>query len=210
MPIIFSTSTLALPGTLARFTGLSVLKKAALALNPGGKMFWFTDHWICLIHVYYLVCKKDLIFGGKNGSIAVQLHYRWYEVISSLVDRIYWYYKTNKWDFLRFVLSANQHPFDSLLQLLLHIPTIGSRWCEWTIEAAGCFDSPRPSRQKYSFISESGNSALPNAIISLFLLLVLSSFHFGPNEITLTEDVMHLKWSRYWLMSSCCLMNNRF
>lgn len=37
MPIIFSTSTLALPGTLARFTGVSVLKKAALALNPGGK-----------------------------------------------------------------------------------------------------------------------------------------------------------------------------
>lgn len=37
MPIIFSTSTLALPGTLARFTGLSVLKKAAVALNPGGK-----------------------------------------------------------------------------------------------------------------------------------------------------------------------------
>lgn len=37
MPIIFSTSSLALPATLARFTGLDVLKKAALALNPGGK-----------------------------------------------------------------------------------------------------------------------------------------------------------------------------
>lgn len=36
MPIIFSTSSLALPGTLARFTGLSALKKAAVALNPGG------------------------------------------------------------------------------------------------------------------------------------------------------------------------------
>ncbi|KAL3566783.1 hypothetical protein D5086_032198 [Populus alba] len=36
MPIIFSTSSLALPGTLARFTGISALKKAALALNPGG------------------------------------------------------------------------------------------------------------------------------------------------------------------------------
>ncbi|XWS70906.1 hypothetical protein CRYUN_Cryun03dG0090400 [Craigia yunnanensis] len=35
MPIIFSTSSLALPGTLARFTGISVLKKAAVALNPG-------------------------------------------------------------------------------------------------------------------------------------------------------------------------------
>ncbi|XP_064959789.1 preprotein translocase subunit SCY1, chloroplastic isoform X2 [Musa acuminata AAA Group] len=35
MPIIFSTSSLALPGTLARFTGLTALKKAAVALNPG-------------------------------------------------------------------------------------------------------------------------------------------------------------------------------
>ncbi|GAB2219163.1 hypothetical protein Drorol1_Dr00006794 [Drosera rotundifolia] len=35
MPIIFSTSSLALPGTLARFTGISALKKASLALNPG-------------------------------------------------------------------------------------------------------------------------------------------------------------------------------
>lgn len=39
MPIIFSTSSLALPGTLARFTGISALKKAAVALNPGGKYF---------------------------------------------------------------------------------------------------------------------------------------------------------------------------
>ncbi len=38
MPIIFSTSSLALPGTLARFTGLNALKNAALALNPGGKI----------------------------------------------------------------------------------------------------------------------------------------------------------------------------
>lgn len=36
MPIIFSTSSMALPATLARFTGLSVLKKAAVGLNPGG------------------------------------------------------------------------------------------------------------------------------------------------------------------------------
>ncbi|XP_010109386.2 preprotein translocase subunit SCY1, chloroplastic, partial [Morus notabilis] len=35
MPIIFSTSSLALPGTLARFTGLAALKNAALALYPG-------------------------------------------------------------------------------------------------------------------------------------------------------------------------------
>ncbi|KAJ0090376.1 hypothetical protein Patl1_14389 [Pistacia atlantica] len=38
MPIIFSTSSLALPGTLARFTGIGALKKAALALNPGVKI----------------------------------------------------------------------------------------------------------------------------------------------------------------------------
>ncbi|XP_076937602.1 preprotein translocase subunit SCY1, chloroplastic-like, partial [Bidens hawaiensis] len=36
MPIIFSTSSLALPATLARFTGLNVLKNAAVSLNPGG------------------------------------------------------------------------------------------------------------------------------------------------------------------------------
>ncbi|KAK7274485.1 hypothetical protein RIF29_15577 [Crotalaria pallida] len=36
MPIIFSTSSLALPGTLAHFTGLSALKNAAVALNPRG------------------------------------------------------------------------------------------------------------------------------------------------------------------------------
>ena len=38
MPIIFSTSSLALPATLARFTGLNALKNAAVALNPGGKI----------------------------------------------------------------------------------------------------------------------------------------------------------------------------
>ncbi|KNA22918.1 hypothetical protein SOVF_029620 [Spinacia oleracea] len=35
MPIIFSTSSLSLPATLARFTGLDILKKAAVALTPG-------------------------------------------------------------------------------------------------------------------------------------------------------------------------------
>ncbi|KAJ6958090.1 preprotein translocase subunit SCY1 [Populus alba x Populus x berolinensis] len=43
MPIIFSTSSLALPGTLARFTGISALKKAALALNPGGSFYLPTN-----------------------------------------------------------------------------------------------------------------------------------------------------------------------
>lgn len=48
MPIIFSTSSLSLPGTLARFTGLAALKNAAIALNPGGKAFFllhFTKKW---------------------------------------------------------------------------------------------------------------------------------------------------------------------
>jgi len=45
MPIIFSTSSLALPGTLARFTGLSALKNAAVALNPGGM-------WLVYLPVY--------------------------------------------------------------------------------------------------------------------------------------------------------------
>lgn len=39
MPIIFSTSSLALPATLARFTGISALKNVAYALNPGGEFF---------------------------------------------------------------------------------------------------------------------------------------------------------------------------
>jgi protein transport protein SEC61 subunit alpha len=45
MPIIFSTSSLALPGTLARFTGLSALKNAAVALNPGG-MYYVVDLFV--------------------------------------------------------------------------------------------------------------------------------------------------------------------
>ncbi|XP_012077484.1 preprotein translocase subunit SCY1, chloroplastic isoform X2 [Jatropha curcas] len=56
MPIIFSTSSLALPGTLARFTGISALKNAAVALNPGGsqqnisfgfRVFGNTGCWSC-------------------------------------------------------------------------------------------------------------------------------------------------------------------
>ncbi len=41
MPIIFSTSLLAVPASVARFTGLAVLKNAAVALYPGG-MFLFS------------------------------------------------------------------------------------------------------------------------------------------------------------------------
>ncbi|OMO94156.1 SecY/SEC61-alpha family [Corchorus capsularis] len=53
MPIIFSTSSLALPGTLARFTGLSVLKKAAVALNPGGSFYLPTNILLIAFFNYY-------------------------------------------------------------------------------------------------------------------------------------------------------------
>uniref|UniRef100_A0A0E0LSX4 Preprotein translocase subunit SECY, chloroplastic n=1 Tax=Oryza punctata TaxID=4537 RepID=A0A0E0LSX4_ORYPU len=53
MPIIFSTSSLALPGTLARFTGLDFLKKAALALNPGGAFYIPTNVLLIAFFNYY-------------------------------------------------------------------------------------------------------------------------------------------------------------
>ncbi|TVU42161.1 hypothetical protein EJB05_08553 [Eragrostis curvula] len=53
MPIIFSTSSLALPGTLARFTGLEILKKAAIALNPGGALYLPTNVLLIAFFNYY-------------------------------------------------------------------------------------------------------------------------------------------------------------
>ncbi|KAL0453627.1 UNVERIFIED_CONTAM: Preprotein translocase subunit SCY1, chloroplastic [Sesamum latifolium] len=53
MPIIFSTSSLALPGTLARFTGLSFLKKAAVGLNPGGSFYLPTNILLIAFFNYY-------------------------------------------------------------------------------------------------------------------------------------------------------------
>ncbi|KAG6469816.1 hypothetical protein ZIOFF_070747 [Zingiber officinale] len=53
MPIIFSTSSLALPGTLARFTGVTALKKAALALNPGGSLYLPTNILLIAFFNYY-------------------------------------------------------------------------------------------------------------------------------------------------------------
>ncbi|RWR75372.1 preprotein translocase subunit SCY1, chloroplastic isoform X1 [Cinnamomum micranthum f. kanehirae] len=53
MPIIFSTSSLALPGTLARFTGLAALKKAAVALNPGGALYLPTNILLIAFFNYY-------------------------------------------------------------------------------------------------------------------------------------------------------------
>ncbi|XP_020265829.1 preprotein translocase subunit SCY1, chloroplastic isoform X2 [Asparagus officinalis] len=53
MPIIFSTSSLALPGTLARFTGLAALKNAAVALNPGGALYLPTNIMLIAFFNYY-------------------------------------------------------------------------------------------------------------------------------------------------------------
>ncbi|KAL8158799.1 hypothetical protein V2J09_000336 [Rumex salicifolius] len=53
MPIIFSTSSLALPGTLARFTGLNALKQAAVALNPGGSFYLPTNILLIAFFNYY-------------------------------------------------------------------------------------------------------------------------------------------------------------
>ncbi|XP_041019043.1 LOW QUALITY PROTEIN: preprotein translocase subunit SCY1, chloroplastic [Juglans microcarpa x Juglans regia] len=53
MPIIFSTSSLALPGTLARFTGLTGLKNAAVALNPGGSLYLPTNILLIAFFNYY-------------------------------------------------------------------------------------------------------------------------------------------------------------
>ncbi|KAJ0031182.1 hypothetical protein Pint_14253 [Pistacia integerrima] len=61
MPIIFSTSSLALPGTLARFTGIAALKKAALALNPGGKTCILTGPIKICVGSFYLPTNIVLI-----------------------------------------------------------------------------------------------------------------------------------------------------
>ncbi|XP_037433861.1 preprotein translocase subunit SECY, chloroplastic-like [Triticum dicoccoides] len=53
MPIIFSTSSLALPATLARFTGLDFLKKAAIALTPGGSFYLPTNVLLIAFFNYY-------------------------------------------------------------------------------------------------------------------------------------------------------------
>ncbi|XP_057536844.1 preprotein translocase subunit SECY, chloroplastic [Amaranthus tricolor] len=53
MPIIFSTSSLALPATLARFTGLDILKKAAVALVPGGSFYLPTNILLIAFFNYY-------------------------------------------------------------------------------------------------------------------------------------------------------------
>ncbi|KAF3485989.1 hypothetical protein F2Q69_00052293, partial [Brassica cretica] len=53
MPIIFSTSSLALPATLARFTGISALKNIAYGLNPGGSFYLPTNILLIAFFNYY-------------------------------------------------------------------------------------------------------------------------------------------------------------
>ncbi|KAF3794239.1 Preprotein translocase subunit [Nymphaea thermarum] len=53
MPIIFSTSSLALPGTLARFTGIAALRKAAVAFNPDGALYLPTNILLIAFFNYY-------------------------------------------------------------------------------------------------------------------------------------------------------------
>nr|GMD81438.1 preprotein translocase subunit SCY1, chloroplastic [Ipomoea batatas] len=53
MPIIFSTSSLAIPGTLARFTGVGVLRNVAVALNPGGSFYLPTNVLLIAFFNYY-------------------------------------------------------------------------------------------------------------------------------------------------------------
>ncbi|KAI9117405.1 hypothetical protein K1719_011571 [Acacia pycnantha] len=60
MPIIFSTSSLALPGTLARFTGINALKNAALTLNPGGSFYLpMNILLIAFFNYYYTFLQLD-------------------------------------------------------------------------------------------------------------------------------------------------------
>lgn len=53
MPIIFSTSALAVPGALARFTGAEALKNAATALYPGGAFYLPTNVFLIAFFNYF-------------------------------------------------------------------------------------------------------------------------------------------------------------
>ncbi|KAL3737417.1 hypothetical protein ACJRO7_026217 [Eucalyptus globulus] len=53
MPIVFSASSLPLPSTVARFVGLAALKKAAVALNPGGSLYLPTNMLLIAFFNYY-------------------------------------------------------------------------------------------------------------------------------------------------------------
>ncbi|XP_039171872.1 preprotein translocase subunit SECY, chloroplastic-like isoform X2 [Eucalyptus grandis] len=56
MPIVFSTSSLPLPRTVARFMGLAALKKAAVTLNPCGSLYLPTN----ILLISRLTSRKSL------------------------------------------------------------------------------------------------------------------------------------------------------
>lgn len=60
MPIIFSTSLLAIPGSVARFTGVEALKSLAIALYPGGALYLPTNVlFIAFFNYFYTFLQLD-------------------------------------------------------------------------------------------------------------------------------------------------------
>eukprot|EP00892_Ulva_mutabilis_P011181 jgi/Ulvmu1/8435/UM043_0013.1 len=60
MPVIFSTSLLAVPGAVARFSGLTALQPAAVALAPGGALYLPANvFFIAAINYYYTFLQLD-------------------------------------------------------------------------------------------------------------------------------------------------------
>lgn len=60
MPVIFSTSLLAVPGAIARFSGVEALQPAAVALSPGGPLYLPANVlFIIAINYYYTFLQLD-------------------------------------------------------------------------------------------------------------------------------------------------------
>lgn len=60
MPVIFSTSLLAVPGAIARFSGIEALQPAAVALEPGGPLYLPANVlFIIGINYYYTFLQLD-------------------------------------------------------------------------------------------------------------------------------------------------------
>lgn len=137
MPIIFSTSSLALPGTLARFTGVNFLKKAAIGLNPGGTL---------ILNFLSCLCASKTIF--------VNVDFELFELIFG------------KWVIFRSTILANEHFDDSILQLLLHLSAIGPRWCQRAVEEARGFHPPHPTWKKYRSFYKNGNTLIYVRVIA--------------------------------------------
>jgi protein transport protein SEC61 subunit alpha len=60
MPVIFSTSILAVPGAVAKFSGLQGLQEAAVALSPGGALYLPANVLLIVaINYYYTFLQLD-------------------------------------------------------------------------------------------------------------------------------------------------------